>query len=98
MKPQVEIGTFKHQGREFSALGSVVDHENGHVVGYPKGHELRTWDGTRVLGTLVVRSSWPTPHSHTGSRMYAYHAMIDGRAYYGRGFGDGMLLRLRAYK
>lgn len=31
---KAEIATVNHNGREFTALGSVIDHENGVVVGY----------------------------------------------------------------
>jgi hypothetical protein len=93
----VEVSTFAHEGRSFTALGSVVDKANGYVVGYPRGRVLATWDG-KPLGTCRVVSSYPTPRSWLGSRMYCYRAVIEsdpGAEYHGRGFGDGMILRLR---
>lgn len=95
---KAELGILTHEGHEFSALGSVIDHDAGVVVGYPKGFDLMTWDGTTVIGRVRVVSSYPMPQSWQGSTMYCYRAVIEGRHYYGRGFGDGMLLRLRACK
>ena len=91
---KVEISTITHEGRDFSALGSVVDHERGIVIGYPKGSELRTWDGT-VIGSLRVTGSARGFH---GVKLVCYRATIDGIPYYGRGQGDGMILRLRRVK
>lgn len=97
---QIEVGTITHEGRDFAALGSVVDEQNGVIVGYPKDGRLHTWDGQLIdgLGMLFITSSWAMPRSWIGSRMYAYRATYKGKRYHGRGFGDGMLLRLRASK
>jgi len=78
----VEVGAVTFQGRDFSALGSVIDHTRGAVMGYPSQDEktLRTWDGV-TLGRLRI-----TGHAR---------AVIDGFTYHGRGSGAGMLLRLR---
>lgn len=94
----VEVGTVTHNGREFAALGSVIDEVSGVIVGYPKGDKLQTWNGQNIDGlTLRITSSWAV-RSWIGSRMYAYSATYKGRKYHGRGFGDGMSLRLRANK
>lgn len=93
---RVETGTLEFGGQEFSALGSVVDEEAGLLIGYPNGAALQTWDGKPVEGVrLEIVSSWPV-RSWQAPRRYAYRVMYKGRAYHGRGFGDGMLLRLRA--
>lgn len=93
---KVEVATFVFEGKPFTALGSIVDHENGIVVGYPHGTELRTCDG-KVIGTCQVVSVFKMARwSYIGGwYMSCYRAVVDGKQYYGRGFGDGMLLRLR---
>lgn len=95
----VEVGTITHEGREFAAGGSVIDLESGHIFGYPKGETLTTWNGEAIEGLqLRVTSTWRTPRSFTSDRMFAYSATYKGRSYYGRGSGEGMLLRLRLRK
>ena len=95
----VEVGTITHEGQEFSALGSVIDEQNGVIVGYPKGDSLTTWNGQPIEGLrLRITSSWRTPRSFVSDRMFAYSATYKGKRYYGRGAGDGMLLRLRRSK
>jgi hypothetical protein len=101
---RVEVGIVEHEGREYSALGSVVDPERGIVVGYvgkitPAGYgahvrALTTWDG-KTIGAVWPVSSWPTPRSHVSSRMYAYRAEVEGVMYQGRGAGEGMIVKLR---
>jgi hypothetical protein len=96
---RAELATMTHDGREYSALGAVIDHKRGRVVGYVKGATLTAWDGA-LLGTLRamgrVRLAQWSPSG--GEYLTCYRATIDGRAYYGRGLGEGMVLRLRAYK
>lgn len=93
---RVEVSTFVFKGKPFTALGSVVDHENGIVAGYPKGNVLQTCDG-KPLGTCRIVSTFKMARWSPmgGWYMACYRAIIDGKHYYGRGFGDGMLLRLR---
>jgi hypothetical protein len=97
----VEVGTVTHEGRDFAALGSVIDHDHGVIVGYPKGNKLATWNGIEIDGlTLRITSSWPAVffghRSWIGSSMYAYRATYKGQNYHGRGFGEGTVLKLRA--
>lgn len=54
---------------------------------------LTTWPG-QPIGTIHVTSKWRV-HSHWGSHMYAFHAHMGGREYFGRGFGQGMCVSLR---
>jgi hypothetical protein len=95
----VEVATMLYEDERHTALGSVVDHEAGHVVGYVSddGRTLTTFQG-EPLGTLKmvggsdavkVGRRWREP-------TLSYRAVIDGRRYHGRGAGPGMLLRLRA--
>lgn len=76
--------------------------ESGHVIGgYPAGEggtwtELLGWDGKPTGIQVRATSSWSTPHSFTGSRMYSYEGKdSEGNLYHGRGFGKGMSLSLR---
>jgi len=92
---RVETGTVTHEGRAYTALGSVVDHESGYVVGYVKGATLTSWEGA-TIGTVREVSRWPLHNSGFSTSMHSYRATIDGRSYHGRGMGEGMLLRLRA--
>ena len=55
--------------------------------------ELVDWQGKRI-GWVRQGSSWRV-RSHLGSRMYQFYATIGGREYTGRGFGEGMSVRLR---
>lgn len=104
-KPRVEIGTFSHGGRKFSALGSVVDTSRGRVTAYVgsgtvPGHgahvrPLTSWDGKTRIGVIWPKSSWATPNSAFSSKMYSYEAEIDGERYTGRGMGEGMVVNLK---
>lgn len=93
------MATVTHNGHDFTALGSVIDHTSGHVIGYVSsdGLKLTTWEGAQI-GTVRCTSSWRNPRSHFRSRIHAYVANIDGKRYYGRGAGNGMLLKLRKTK
>lgn len=55
---------------------------------------VTVWTGLPI-GTCRAVSSWPTPRSCIGSRMYQFHATIGGRDYTGRGYGEGMCIALR---
>lgn len=94
---KVEIATVLHDGKEFTAMGSVVDHKAGRVTGYPKGNVLQTWDG-KPIGTCTVTSTWRLRVFAGPLTMRQYHATVDGIHYTGRGQGDGMCLNLRRCK
>lgn len=97
-----EVATLTHEGREFTALGSVVDHARGIVFGYvvekDGREELQTFDGAK-LGELRRVTEW-REYSSAGyaRRMRSYRATVDGRAYHGRMGDMTMLIRLRACK
>lgn len=55
---------------------------------------VTTWTGN-ILGTAQISSSWSTPKSFVGSRMYQFKARIGGREYTGRGYGEGMSIVFR---
>ena|SRR5947208_1900095 len=88
----IEVGIVTHDGREYSALGSVVTAE--HVIAYKKGAQVTTWAG-EVIGTCRVVSTWSTPHSYISSEMHQLEAVVNGVRYTGRCSGDGMIARLR---
>lgn len=61
------------------------------VVG--QTYPVTTWPGN-VLGYATRGSSWRV-NSYLGSHMHQFYAKIAGREYTGRGFGEGMCIRLR---
>lgn len=91
---RVEVGVFVHEGREFSALGSVRDDAAGYICGYPENGRLMTWDGQDMGIALKVVSTWRTPRSFFSPTQSAYRAWSGNVKYHGRGAGDGSLLRL----
>jgi hypothetical protein len=98
---KVEVGTVTFQGRDFSAMGSVVDEANGIILGYVSGAQgiyyLTTWEG-KVLGSLKLTGTWKNRNVFGGFpvTMYAWSAVIGGKKYSGRNTGAGMLLRMKA--
>lgn len=85
-----ELCTIEHEGREFSALGSVVTPDRATAYVAKDFRHVTDWSGN-VIGTCVVVSSWRTPRSC--DRMYQIRATIGGRTYTGRSAGAGMLWR-----
>lgn len=95
----VEIATIIHEGREFTALGSVIDHERGRVAAYRRtGGILTNW-GSKEIGTYHVVSTWRR-YSRYGvsTKMESIKALIDGLVYYGRGSCDWELIQLKKGK
>ncbi len=74
------------------------------IGGYPSSEsrdweDLLDWHGKPTGIRVRVVSSYATPRSHMGSRMYSYEGKDgEGRLYYGRGFGKSMSLGLRLKK
>jgi len=101
---QVEIGTITLQGREFTALGSIVDPASGLLVGYVHEHtpgffELRTWQGQPICPLRRTGRITTRLRACDGSpmRLECYSATYQGRNYYGRHCGDwNQSIRLRA--
>ena len=98
----VEVGTFAFQGKEFSALGSHIDLEQGLVIGYPICNEegnyrLTTWGGAEIA-SLTKTGSWLNRNVFGGFpvRMLSWSGIINGKKYHGRNSGLGMLLRMHA--
>lgn len=85
-----EIGIIEHEGREYAARGATVTPD--YATAYPaKGGILCDWSGNQI-GRWRAVAWWPV-RSYLGSTMYQIEAVIDGRTYTGRGFGEGMLWR-----
>lgn len=98
---RVEVGTFTFEGRDFEALGSVVDEARGIVFGYVHkltagGYELRTWSGG-TIAPLRLTGAWTNRTCFGGwpIKMRAWACTINGRRYSGRN-GDMDLVRMRA--
>jgi len=102
---RVEVGNIEHEGRSFSALGSVIDHARGVIVAYvserarptpgaDRRYELTTWEGTTIAPLRLVRR-W-TSYGCVRAEMWAWSATIDGRVYSGRNGGPAVVLCLRA--
>jgi hypothetical protein len=98
---RVEVGTYTHEGRDFAALGSVVDEARGILCAYVTrredgSHVLSTWGG-ETLAPLVKTGTWLNRNTFGGFpvRMFAWRCTYQGRSYSGRNAGDGMLLRMR---
>jgi hypothetical protein len=99
---RVEVGTVTFEGRDFSALGSIVDPARGVAVGYVSrdkatgAYTFTTWEG-KTIAPLAHRGTW-TQRGFYGVRItiYAWTCTIDGRRYSGRNSGPCMLLRMRA--
>ena len=96
-----EIATLTHEGKAFTALGSVVDHASGYVCGYVTkrdGREVLTSFDGAILGTLRLvsrRLKWCFGGSQ---RVSYYQATVGGREYHGRKGDTFDLIRLRAVK
>src|SRR2546422_11649344 len=87
----VEVGIVIFEGREFVALGSVI--QDGRIVAYlGKDKQLTKWDGT-VIGTYRLASSWLTPSSCYSSRMFQVYATVNGITYTGRSAGEGIVFK-----
>lgn len=96
---RVESATIVHEGKSFTALGSVVDHARGFVVGYVSGEpgawRLTTWDGTTIAPLTRVRSWTQWGFGAVRNEIHAWRAVIDGKTYSGRNSGPTMVLRMR---
>lgn len=100
--------TITHEGRTFEAGAAVVTPDC--VIGYvgkllnvnPHGTAMIVTNGTRALtdwhgrqiGTCYISRSWRV-NSYIGSHMCQIYARINGVDYTGRGFGEGMSVKLR---
>jgi len=83
-----EVGIVTHNGKDYSALGSVIT--DSHITAYlGKDGQLQKWDGT-VIGHYNIVTSWPV-RSYVTAHMYQVEAWIGPRCYTGRSAGVGMV-------
>jgi len=98
----VELGFVEHEGVQFSAIGSLVDHAQGIVIGHVYEEDgrfvLRNWHGDKTLATLRLTGTFKMvpPHQWFPVTMQCFATVIDGRRYFGRKSAGWSLLRLRA--
>lgn len=59
-----------------------------------KDHAATTWTGLKLSTRGVCTGMWRV-NSWMGSHMAQYRFIIAGREYTGRGFGEGMYIRLK---
>ena len=98
--------TIEHNGQKFTSGGAVVtdDYVVAYVgkcifedaPGWSKARDLTDWHGNKI-GVCFITSTWPI-RSFMSSTMHQIQATIDGKAYTGRGMGEGMICRLRPVK
>ena len=62
---------------------------NGQLGSDPQYRTLTDWHGKRI-GTIRLTTSWRTPNSYVGSRMYQAYATVNGVHYTGRTRGENM--------
>lgn len=93
-----EAVTLEHEGRKFTALGAVIDHANGVLVGYVSadGKSLTKSGGEHICGLTRTGTYLIKSRHGCRTRIFCYGARVDGLYYHGRGEGEGMLLRMRA--
>lgn len=98
---KIELATVNFQGKDFTALGSIIDEQAGFVLGYIKQvgrlYQLTTWNGD-VITSPKLTGTWLNRNVFGGFpvRMYAWSCVINGKKYHGRNSGVGFLIRLRS--
>lgn len=109
LEQSVEIATVVHQGREFTAHGSCIDLEKGHILGYVReghGHlrgkyfTLGTFDGEyiAVLNKTGEGSGFPD-RSGRHSRITHFSMEYAGFRWHGKcGLDWNQLVHLRRGK
>jgi hypothetical protein len=95
--------TVEHKGRKFESGGAIVTDD--YLIAYPSNSEpgvLTDWHGNRI-GTYSVIGSRPAVffghQSWQGKDYFYMRALLnDGRRYWLRGFGRGMIARGKRIK
>lgn len=72
--------------------GTVVGYVGPRIPGWEPCRRLQDWHGN-VIGSCQMTISWRA-NSYVGTRLYQMYAKIGERYYTGRGFGEGMSVRL----
>lgn len=86
---RAEVVIARHCARHGEPLPTLYVREGGRSCA-----DLVTWMGNRVA-YVEIRG---TARGFHGVKLYCYRAVIEGRAYHGRGQGPGMYLNLRPGK
>lgn len=87
---RVEVGTVTYEGRDYAALGSVVDEKRGIITCYPHlredgTYEARMWGG-KIVGPMRLVRRYRGGFGHK-TEMYAWSMVYNGRTYSGRNGG-----------
>jgi hypothetical protein len=104
--------TVSHEGRTFTARGAYVTESSAIVyVGKPWDSPIsaQRWQGPvtdwhgKVIGAYREVSRWRVPNGWVSGWVHAYRVNITDESgaatyWYGRGSGEGMMLRLRRFK
>jgi len=101
----VELGIVTFEGKEFAALGAVVNLETGRAICYPDGEGYgaeclgNSWQGAPIFSLVCTGKGRSGFLDGTGRRtlLYSYRTVTPylGFHWFGRGLGKGMLLKLR---
>ena len=83
-----EIGIFTHNGREYKATGAVIAEKQ--IVGYVHGEHLTAWRGEIIM---KLNQAGFAKGLH-GTALHCYNGSFGGYNWYGKGLGEGMVLRL----
>lgn len=86
-----EMGTFTHEGKDFTFCGAMI--QGDRAIGYLKTVDgrltLATWEG-EFMGNARIVATWKTPRNYE-SEMHQVEVVIQGRTYTGRSAGEGMI-------
>jgi hypothetical protein len=88
------------QGKSFTACGSMMSQDGNLVMAYvgrilgPMRAEITKWNGEVIT---IARITGTAKGFHR-TKLLCVSCSIDGSTYYGRGLGEGMLIRLRKAK
>jgi hypothetical protein len=80
-----------------AALSAYIGEANRNGMGVDRiegqTYPVTVWTGLQI-GYATRGRGWRV-NSHFGTHMFPFYARINGREYYGRGFGSGMCINLR---
>lgn len=77
----------------YAYIGTANQNGMGLDRTYGQTWPVSVWTG-RPIGYATRGAGWRV-NSFMGSHMYQFYARIGGREYTGRGFGEGMCIRLK---
>lgn len=90
--------TVEFEGKQFTAGGAIITDDI--IIGYmsEKMNCVNTWHGDLISNTVVLWSSWRTPHSYISSHMYQVRVLYKDHWYSGRTAGGNMIVKLKRLK